>query len=80
MEDNKENMSYNLRIMFDIKVTDNKYESDFQSIILRLDELRHNSPKYFKYNYQYEAYNNTIEEIKTLLEVMKIKKIREIGE
>ena len=44
------NMSYNLRIMFDIKVTDDKFESDFQSIILRLDELRNKSPKNFKYD------------------------------
>ena len=67
------NMSYNLRIMFDIKVTDDKFESDFQSIILRLDELRNKSPKNFKYDFQYEAYNNILKEIQQLLEIMKFK-------
>lgn len=69
----EENKTYKLRIMFDIDVPKNTIDSDFNSLILRLDKLRIFTSRNDVDKIMIEENNRNIQEMQNTLEHFIIK-------
>lgn len=73
----EENRVYRRSISFIISVPDTKIESDIQSLVLRLNDLRLYLNMHME-DIEYletEWWNKTIEEMQGILEIIKVKEV-----
>ena len=73
----EEDKTYKLRIMFDIDVPKNTRESDFNSLVLRLYDLKQFVERDNAEKWSVENNNRNIKEMKNTLENFIIRKVED---